>query len=143
GKRSLKFTDAAGQKYSFMPYFYYEPHFAEGVLVGSFNLRMEAGAIFFHEWRTPGEPYHAGPSLRIEADGTLKAGGKNLLKIPQGKWVKVEITAGVGKAATAEWELAVTLPDAKEPQRFGSLPGSKLKSLGWYGFVSDTNGPSV
>ncbi len=143
GKHSLKFTDAAGQKYSFMPYYFYEPHFTQGVLMGSFNLRMEPGAVFFHEWRTPGEPYHAGPSLRVEADGSLNAGGKTLLKLPHGKWVKFEITASVGKSAKAEWDLAVTLPDVKEPQRFGPLKGSKLKSLGWYGFVSDTNGPSV
>src|SRR5262249_15831225 len=128
----------------FMPYCYYEPFFKEGVLVGSFNLRMEPGAVFFHEWRTPGEPYHIGPSLRVEADGSLKVGGKDLLKLPQSKWVKFEITAGFGKTGKGRWDLSVTEADAKEPRRFETLQCSKkFKLLGWYGFVSDANGPSV
>lgn len=140
GKQSLKFTDAPGQKYSFDPFMWYEPNYYEGVLEGRFTLRMEPGAVFFHEWRTQGEPYHTGPSLRVEADGTLKAGGKNLLKIPLSQWVKIEITTGVGKKANAKWDLAVTLPGAAEPQRFKDLHcSSNFKHLAWLGFVSDSN----
>jgi len=140
GKHCLKFTDAPGQKYSFDPFVWFEPYYKEGLLEGRFSLRMEPGAVFYHEWRTQGEPYHSGPSLRIEGDGTLKAGGKDLLKIPLSKWVKIEITAGVGKKANAKWDLAVTLPDSPEPKRFTDLHcSSNFKQLAWYGFVSDSN----
>jgi hypothetical protein len=144
GKHSLKFTDAPGQKHSWDPHMWYEPRFKEGVLEGRFALRLEPGAIFFHEWRTQGNPYHAGPSLRVDGEGNLSAAGKKLLQIPLSKWVKFEIVAGLGKDAKAKWDLAVALPDAKEPQRFADLPCSPdFKSLYWYGFVSDATAKTV
>lgn len=144
GKHSLKFSDAPGQNYPFDPFLWFEPHYGEGVMEGRFALRMEPGAVFYHEWRTQGEPYHAGPSLRVEADGTLKAGGKNLLKLPHSQWAQIEITAGVGRKANAKWDLAVTLPGAAEPQRFPALPcSSKFRHLAWYGFVSDAGDVST
>jgi len=144
GKRSLKFIDAAGQKHSFDPHLYYQPHFKTGLLTGSFNLRMDPGAVFFHEWRTGGHPYHAGPSMRIEADGTVKAGEKELLKIPIGKWIRFEISAGLGSEANGKWTLSMLLPEANEPQTFSALPCSaNFKSLEWLGFVSNASQPSA
>jgi hypothetical protein len=137
GKRSLKFTDGPGQPNPWDPHVFYEPRFKEGVMVGSFNLRLEQGALFYHEWRTEGHPYHAGPSLNIDGAGNVTARGKKLCQIPLGKWVKFEITAGLGKDANGKWALAITLPDAKEPQRFADLPGDpQFKALFWYGFCS-------
>ena len=144
GKRCLKFSDAPGQKHPWDPHIWYEPRFKEGLLEGRFALRLEQGAIFSHEWRTAGNPYHTGPSLRVDGEGNLTAGGKKLLQIPLGKWVKFEIVAGLGTEAKAKWDLAVTLPDAKDPQRFAGLPCSPdFKSLFWYGFVSDAIAKTV
>ncbi len=138
GKRCLKFTDGPGQKFAYNPHMYWEPRFKEGVMVGSFSVKLEPGAILFHEWRTAGNRYQAGPSLYVNADGQMNTQGKKLLKLPHSQWIKFEITASLGKDANAKWTLAVTLPDAKEPQRFTDLTCSKdFTSLFWYGFVSN------
>ncbi len=144
GKRSLKITDAAGLKNSWDPHFAYAPSFSSGRLAGSFALRMDEGAIFFHEWRTKGNPYHAGPSLRIDAAGVLRAGGRELLTVPHGAWLRFAMTAGLGDHADGTWDLAVTLPGAAEPQRFAHLPCDQaFTAIAWYGFGSDATGPSV
>ncbi|MCY3018297.1 MAG: right-handed parallel beta-helix repeat-containing protein [Planctomycetota bacterium] len=144
GKHSLKFTDAPGQKFPWDPHMWYEPRFKEGVMVGTFALRVEQGAVFFHEWRTQGHPYQAGPSLRVEGDGTLTAAGKKVATLPLGKWVRFEITAGLGKDAKGKWDLAVTLPDTPEPQKFTDLPCSpQFKSLFWLGFVAHATEKAV
>ncbi|MGD0089908.1 MAG: right-handed parallel beta-helix repeat-containing protein [Planctomycetota bacterium] len=137
GKHSLKFIDAPGQKHPWDPHIWYEPRFKEGILVGKFALRMEKGAKFFHEWRTEGNPYHSGPSLWVDGDGNLTTGGNKLLSLPLGKWVRFEITAGLGQNAKGKWDLAVTLPDAPEAQKFAELPcDPKFKALFWFGFVA-------
>jgi len=144
GKRSLKFTDAPGQKFPWDPHMWYEPRFKEGVMAGKFALRMEKGAVFFHEWRTQGHPYQAGPSLRVEGDGTLTAAGKKVATLPPGKWARFEITAGLGKDAKGTWDLAVTLPDTPEPIKLADLPCSpQFKSLFWLGFVAHGNEKTV
>ena len=51
GSHSLKFTDAATQKFSFDPHLWYSPRFVGGRLGGSFDVRMEPGAIGHFEWR--------------------------------------------------------------------------------------------
>ena len=138
GKRSLKFKDAEGQKQSFSPFVNYEPRFKEGVIEGAFSLRMEKGAVFFHEWRTAGEPYHAGPSLWVQADGAVQVNGKTLLTLPPGQWSTFRIVCALGKKSTAKWELEVTLPGAAESKKFSNLDCSaKFKSLFWFGFVSN------
>lgn len=138
GKRALKFSDAPGQRNGFDPHLYYEPRFTAGMITGSFALRLEPGAVLMHEWRTAGHPYHTGPSLRVEGDGRLTAGGKELLRIPTGQWVSLTITTGLGPEANGTWTLAVTLAGAKEAQRFPGLPCSRdFRALGWLGFVSD------
>jgi len=138
GRRSLKFSDAPGQKASYNPHLFYRPGFTRGVLVGRFALRMEPGAVLSHEWRTAGSPYQTGPSIRVEADGTLTSGNKPLTRLPHGKWVTIEITCGLGASANGIWSLRVALPGRQPPQQFDDLPCSPdFKTLGWYGFVAD------
>ena len=137
GKRCLKFTDAPGQRNTFDPHLYYEPHFTAGMMTGSFAIRLEPGAVLMHEWRSAGQPYHTGPALVID-DGRLVAGGKELLRIPNSQWLTISITTGLGPDANGTWTLAVTLPGAKEPQRFPGLMCSRdFRTLGWYGFVNN------
>ena len=136
GKHSLKFVDGPGQKASWNPHIYYEPKFIEGITQEHFSLRMEPGAILSHEWRTAGNPYHTGPSILVQADGTVTANGQKLTKIPQGQWVKFEVTCGLGSASKAKYELNVTSPGA-ETQHFHDISFDReFKSLFWLGFVS-------
>lgn len=144
GKRSLKFTDAPGQRNGFDPHLYYEPHFTTGMIEARVALRLEAGAVLVHDWRTGGHPYHSGPSLRIDGDGRLTVHGKELLRVPTGHWFTLTITTGLGAEANGTWTLTVTLPGVTEPQRFTGLPCSKeFRSLDWIGYISDATQAAV
>ncbi len=136
GTRSLKVVDAPGLSQSFNPHFYYRPVHTEGTTRCSFDLRIEPGAHLYHEWRTETSPYLVGPSLWVQ-NGTLRVGGRDLLPIPDGQWVRIEIAACLGPVATGKWELTVTVPGS-QPRRFRDLNfGSpEFKQLHWLGFVS-------
>jgi hypothetical protein len=134
----LRVTDGPGQKHVHDPHLYYERDFPEGRLCGAFDLRHEAGAILAYEWRDwpAGQSLRAGPNVRVNADGALVAGGKKLLTVPAGQWVRVEVLCNTGASADAKWQLAVTLP-GQAPRRFADLPCSAaFKRLNWVGFIS-------
>ena len=142
GAKCLKFTDAAGQKARYNPHLYYNPNRASGTLTGRFNLRLERGAVFFHEWRDGSNPYRVGPSLRIE-NGVVTASGQELMTLPLAVWVGLEIIHTLGSGV---WQLAVKLPGRVPPRRFPNLPcvhGKDMKTLRWWGFVADADGPGV
>jgi hypothetical protein len=144
GKHSLKFVDAAGQRVSYLPHIFYGLDLTDGIALGSFSIRVEKGAVVYHEWRDGGANYHVGPSLRIEADGSLHAGGRKLMDIPHGVWFQIEIVCPLGKAATGKWDLTVRLPGRTAPLRFEGLPcDRRCTSLQWYGFVADGDAPGV
>ncbi|MBC8871159.1 MAG: right-handed parallel beta-helix repeat-containing protein [Planctomycetes bacterium] len=137
GRKSLEVADAPGLEHIFNPHLYYQPRYRFGRAVLSFDLRLEPGAIFAHEWRDASQPYHVGPSIRIDADGQLQASGKPLAKVPIGEWIHVELTCSLGTGADGKYRLAVTNPD-QPPQTFASLPcgSAEFKCLEWLGFVS-------
>jgi hypothetical protein len=138
GKQSLKVTDGPGQKHAHDPHLYYDREFPEGRLVGSFDLRLEPGAIFSYEWRDwpNGETLRAGPCVRVNADGGLVAGGKRLLTLPHGQWVNIEVVCNSGASADARWQLSVRQP-GQAAQRFADLACSaQFKKLTWVGFIS-------
>ncbi len=136
GKKSLKVSDAAGLQHAFDPHFYFRPGHTQGVTRCSFDLRMERGAVLFHEWRDDASPYHAGPSLHVQ-DGKLRAGGKELIEIPTGIWVHLEISARLGAESTGTWDLSVTLP-GQQPKTFAGLKSRspEWQKLNWLGFCS-------
>jgi Right handed beta helix region len=143
GSRSLRFGDAPGQRNRYDPHLYYHPGFAAGTVEGSFAIRLEAGAEFVHEWRTAGEPYRTGPSLRI-ANGKLSTAGRELMDIPLSSWVRIAITTALGPEAHGRWQLTVTLPGAQPPRRFAELPcAERFDRLDWYGFVADADSSAV
>jgi hypothetical protein len=137
GKQSLKFVDAPGLVNAHDPLMQYKPACRQGVYTGSFDVRMEAGALFWHEWRDSASPYKRGPSIKITDKGVFQSGGSNLCQVPLGKWLHVEITCGLGTQSTGTYDVAVTIP-GQAPQKFAKLSnGSKdFKTLQWYGFVS-------
>lgn len=142
GRQSLKFTDAPGQRARYNPHLHYRPNSTEGTLAGSFAVRVEPGAVLYHEWRDNNSPYRVGPSLRIEADGALTTNGKTLMTLPHGNWVRFEIVCALGEKATGRYEMTVRLPGRVPPRRFNNLAcgsGVQFTSVHWWGFVSDAD----
>jgi hypothetical protein len=134
----LRVTDGPGQRHAHNPHLCYRREFSEGRLRGAFDLRHETGAVLLYEWRDwpEGEAYRPGPSLRVEADGALVAGGKTLAALPPGRWVNVEVLCSTGAEADGMWQLAVALP-GQPVQRFAGLPCSPaFKRPNWIGFIS-------
>ncbi len=137
GKHSLRFTDAPGLRAAHYPLLQYKPRLTKGIAHGSFDARTETGAILWNEWRDADNPYHAGPSFKIEANGDVTADGKKLTSVPQGQWSHFDVTCGLGSQSSGTWELAVT-PPGGTPQRFDKLPNRSkdFKRLQWFGFIS-------
>ncbi len=145
GKRSLRFTDAAGQKQRHDPYVFWAPMYADGIVVCRFAVRPKAGAEIAHEWRTPavtpakaeGSNYRVGPSFRIDASGALRVGHDKsvAMKLPLGEWTTFEITCPLGRKA-GTYDLAITAAGG-ETLRLSKLPCAPgFDRLGWFGFTA-------
>jgi hypothetical protein len=143
GKHSLKFQDASGLQNVFDPHLVYLPGHKEGVARCAFDLRVEDGAVMYHEWRDAASPYRVGPSLWVQ-DGKLVVGGKQLLAVPPSQWVHFEVEAGLGARSNGVWDLKVTLP-GQPPAEFPGLKNGSpdWKALDWLGFVSNADVKTV
>ena len=137
--QSLKFTDEAGQKQSYNPHVYAAPKLG-GALIGQFDIRPDQNAQISHEWRDNKNPYHTGPALYIQPDGALQANGKTLMTLNTKTWYRCEIRYTTG---TDKWSLQVLAPDGTR-QNFDNLTcDANLKSLDWWGFVSNGTVPAT
>ncbi|MCE5241180.1 right-handed parallel beta-helix repeat-containing protein [bacterium] len=136
GKHSLRFTDAPGLDREWQPHMVYQPRYNKGTVRFSFRVRMEPGAILWHEWRDSSAPYKVGPSLRIMGDGAVVVGNKTLTKLPLSQWVGLDLTCPLGKQA-GTWQLVVTAAGAA-PQTFADLTlgTADWRLLTWMGFIS-------
>ena len=103
--------DAPGLTNSYDPHVAYTLDAAKGIAKASFDIRLEKGAICFHEWRDWSvEPYIVGPSLWFDAEGGLAANGKKLTTLPHGKWVRISIECPLGDRADGTYQLTVRRP---------------------------------
>jgi hypothetical protein len=136
GMRSLKFSDAPGLTAQYNPHVFYTPGYRTGRARVSFMIRVESGAVFYHEWRDSQNPYQVGPSLWFNK-GQLMVGGNVLSPLPEGHWVAVEISCKLGREADGTFDLGLVVP-GMPPQSFTSLAcGSPtFRRLDWLGFVS-------
>ncbi len=138
GKRSLKFTDAAGLDQPWNPHMWYTPNLYDGVARLQFDLRLGPGAQVWEEWRDNASPYHTGPSLGIDADGNLKIIGAPMTKLPAEKWIHFDITCTLGEKAPGKYSVTVTIPGQK-PVTMRDIPcDPKFRHLEWMGFISNS-----
>jgi hypothetical protein len=142
GKQSLKVTDAPDLTASYKPLFTYSPLHHSGNTTCSFDIYLEPGAIFQHEWRDKASPYQAGPSLTIQG-GRLRAAGKEV-PIPENQWVRIHVQAGLAGSSSGTWNLAVTLP-GNPPQILRDLKfvNPQWQHLDWLGFISQAKTKTV
>lgn len=139
GDRALRLHDTPGQQQRYYPMMVVSPKHADGVTRCAFFIKLSAGAVFQHEWRDDSNPYRIGPTIWIEKGGLRAADRPDLLALPVGKWIHLEITAALGEGA-GTWDLVVT-PSGEEPKRFEKLPirSPEWKTLDWLGFVSQAD----
>ncbi len=136
GKRSLKFTDAPGLNREFNPHWYMDLGYRSGTARASFDLLFESGESVYHEWRTEGSPYHAGPTITIRGDGTLIIGGEERGKLPADTWIHFEIETGLGKKANGTYHVSVQV-EGEDARHYENIPCDKnFRSLRWFGFCS-------
>ncbi len=144
GRRSVRITDAPGLTHAFNPHLVYPVRYSEGVVVNSFDLRVEAGAVVDFEWRDWSEsPYVTGPRFSVR-DGKLRLDDGTSVEIPTGVWVRFDISAGLGAAASGKWSLKVQVP-GRPLREFKDLASAKpsFKKLTWVGFTSGATSATV
>ncbi len=136
GRRSLKVQDAEGLSQVYTPHFNFDCNHKSGTTRIAFDLWMEPGAAFNHEWRNKLAKYETGPSIDIRND-TLYVQKKEIMKLPSQQWVHYDLSCPLGGSAGA-WTLEVTLPDGSR-QSFPGLPirDKAWNSLEWLVFVSN------
>ena len=144
GRRSLKFTDAAGLEHDWQPHMRYRPNWLRGRVRASFDVRLEPGAVLWHEWRDDASPYRVGPSLRFMADGQVRAGDRVLTTVPHSTWVHVEMACILGAKAPGVFELSLTVEGQKAQSFTGLAQGhADCRSVTWIGFVSEATDHAV
>jgi hypothetical protein len=145
GKQSLKFTDVKGLVPSWQPHLFYQPHLVEGLVRQSFDLRLSPGATLLTEWRDEtAYPACIGPSVTVDASGTITVGGKQVAVVPADGWIHFEIEARLGKTAPKTFTLAVTPPGGRRTTLAGlPVAGGDFHQLHWLGFVSVADANTV
>jgi len=140
GSQCLKFQDAPGLDYSWNPHMAYDPRIQDGTVRVVFSVWLGSGAVLYHEWRDDRSPYNAGPSIFIQADGTLTASGVSVTSVPLNEWITLDITFDVGPQGGGLYDLAVTT-ESTGTETFTDLGTEDLAICGlrWLGFVSNAN----
>jgi len=89
----------------------------------------------YADWTDPAG-YKTGPTIWIKG-GKLTSLGRDLMPIPTGQWVRMEMRGTVGAQSDGAWDLTGTLPGG-ERKTFARLPcgAGPLRHLTWLGFSS-------
>lgn len=140
GRQSLHFREGPPTDASWTPHICAKVRYDEGLVRAGFDLRHEPGARVIYEWRdwptSHGGSYKTGPLLVVSAAGVLTAGGKDLLTLPAGAWVHIELTCGLGSRASGAYGVTVTVPGAPARTFDGLRHPDGFKALDWVGFSS-------
>jgi hypothetical protein len=144
GDRSLQFLDGPGQRYLWTPHVYYRCRFAEGQMIGAFDLWVDQAMSFSYQWRQYADGYCNGPSVTVLPGGVVSHEGRELLKIPTGRWVRFEVACALADQATGQFTLRVRLTGEAEPREFTSLSHDpEFERLDWVGFVTKAEEEAV
>lgn len=124
GRRCLKLTDRHGLSKTFYPYLNHPlvKPVTSGTVTFSFDFLQKPGsacalAVEFRDYvsQSGKKEFVTGPGLRIDPEGTVKAGERNLAVVPPGSWTHLAISFHPGNA-DAGADLTVTGPNG-EPVR--------------------------
>jgi hypothetical protein len=147
GKRSLKFIKTDGLKYGFQPHVFFSSNrYASGRVRFACEILNSAQHpaecyVGLRDYTDKKREYLDGPSIQLQADGTLVASGKPLTKMPLGKWLHLEIQFDLGQpgqpAPAKSYRLLIAVA-GEQPQVFNAVPylHPEFSQLTWFGFSS-------
>ncbi len=148
GMKSLKLTELSGLERPWQPHVYATSRaYTSKVVRFACDILIPAqrpGECFLAlRDYTPGHgEYREGPSLKLRADGAVLAAGRELLRVPLGKWVHLEIELDCGhtdssSASAPTYRLAVSVPGQQE-KVFADVPylHPEFGQVMWFGFSS-------
>jgi len=142
GSRSLKFVDVPGLRYVWNPHISCHPRLRQGLLHGSFDIRLLSGARFYTEWRSGRGIFVAGPSVRMEAGGEIAVNGKPVCAAPVETWIHVDLLCDLRKRGGRTARATISVPNAP-PQTLEVDLNPRFKALDWAVFVADSTRDGV
>ncbi|MDD4871767.1 MAG: right-handed parallel beta-helix repeat-containing protein [Kiritimatiellae bacterium] len=146
GKKSLKFTKVKGLKYGWQPHLYYTFRgYQAGLVRFACDVMNSATtpaefSISLRDYKVKRGEYRDGPVITFKPDGTVIAAGKDVAKIPNGKWVHINMLVNLGEPGAAStvaksYRLAVAVIGEKE-KVFENIPcaSKEFVNVTWFGF---------
>ena len=136
GTRSLHFRDGPDLKESYNPHLYYQSGLAAKRLRGSFDLFLEPGAAFTHEWRHGNSPFVGGVTFRAAADGQASLNGVPICPSPAGTWLRVELLADLSRPRQKTCQATVAVA-GQPPAHAQAEVTARFRAMDWVVFVSE------
>lgn len=146
GKKSLKFLKAEGLKYGWQPHLFYSFRgYKSGLIHFGCDVMNSTAApadfsISIRDYNVKHGEYRDGPVVVFRPDGAVIAAGREVLRIPNGKWLKIDILVNLSDQAEmapapGKYRLAITVAGEKE-QVLENLSCASLEfvNLTWFGF---------
>ena len=97
-------------------------------------------SISLRDYNVKHGEYRDGPVVIFRPDGVVTAAGREVLRIPSGKWVKIDILVNLSDQAVmtpapGKYRLVITVTGEKE-QVFENLPcaSPEFTNVSWFGF---------
>ena len=136
GTRSLRFQDGPEVKQSYNPHLYYGAGLIGKHLAGSFDLFLEPGAVFTHQWRYGIGSFVGGVTFQARADGKATVNDTVICATPAGTWLHVEMAADMRNPALKTCWATVTVA-GKPIAKAEAKVTTRFKAMDWVVFVSD------
>ncbi|OGV69071.1 MAG: hypothetical protein A2283_01485 [Lentisphaerae bacterium RIFOXYA12_FULL_48_11] len=146
GRKCLKFTRAGEMKYGWQPHLFYSFRgYKAGVIrfgcdVMNSITNTADFSISLRDYNVKHGEYRDGPVVIFRPDGVVTAAGREVLRIPSGKWVKIDILVNLSDQAVmtpapGKYRLVITVTGEKE-QVFENLPcaSPEFTNVSWFGF---------
>jgi hypothetical protein len=89
----------------------------------------------FRDWS--GSRWHGGPTVTVEADGAVQAGGKRLAVVSPGLWSRLKIRFAYGAGAPKAFTIALDTADG-ETRTVSDVPfaSDQFAACTWFGISS-------
>jgi hypothetical protein len=146
GEQSLAFIDGQDER-SYLPHWAVRfPESPKGAITVSCDLMNDAKQparfrLEFRDWSSGS--WHGGPTVTVQSDGSVQAGGKNIGTARPGQWAHLEIRFASGPKVPRTFSL--TLVDADGQRTSLSdlpMPDEQFSACTWFGISSLGNEPA-